>query len=114
MGRSQPEAEIAPRDEARLQWVAAVARGTAPGADDECHPPCQTHDPPPVIFIFRAEGDRLDRISIVDDGPNEIRLILRCQVMATKVFGPKFLRPVRSGMTAGRSRRATCNAPGIC
>jgi len=33
--------------------------------------------------------------AIADYGPDEIRLIRRCQVMATKVFDPAFLRPVR-------------------
>jgi taurine dioxygenase len=33
--------------------------------------------------------------AIADYGPDEIRLIRRCQVMATKVFDPDFLRPVR-------------------
>jgi taurine dioxygenase len=33
--------------------------------------------------------------AIADYGPNEIRLIRRCQVMATKVFDPEFLRPAR-------------------
>jgi taurine dioxygenase len=31
--------------------------------------------------------------AIADYGPDEIRLIRRCQVMATKVFDPEFLRP---------------------
>jgi taurine dioxygenase len=30
--------------------------------------------------------------AIADYGPDEIRLIRRCQVMATKVFDPEFLR----------------------
>jgi hypothetical protein len=33
--------------------------------------------------------------AIGDYGPDEIRLIRRCQVMATKVFDPEFLRPTR-------------------
>lgn len=33
--------------------------------------------------------------AIADYGPDEIRLMRRCQVMATKVFNPEFLRPVR-------------------
>jgi alpha-ketoglutarate-dependent taurine dioxygenase len=33
--------------------------------------------------------------AIADYGPDEIRLIRRCQVMATLVFDPEFLRPVR-------------------
>ena len=33
--------------------------------------------------------------AIADYGPDEIRLMRRCQVMATKVFDPAFLRPVR-------------------
>jgi alpha-ketoglutarate-dependent taurine dioxygenase len=33
--------------------------------------------------------------AIADYRPDEIRLIRRCQVMATKVFDPAFLRPVR-------------------
>ncbi|SRR5260370_772895 len=33
--------------------------------------------------------------AIADYGPDEIRLIRRCQVMATKVFEPEFLRPAR-------------------
>jgi taurine dioxygenase len=33
--------------------------------------------------------------AIADYAPDEIRLIRRCQVMATKVFDPAFLRPVR-------------------
>jgi taurine dioxygenase len=33
--------------------------------------------------------------AIADYGPDEIRLVRRCQVMATKVFDPAFLRPVR-------------------
>lgn len=31
--------------------------------------------------------------AIADYGPDEIRLMRRCQVMATKVFDPEFLRP---------------------
>jgi taurine dioxygenase len=31
--------------------------------------------------------------AIADYGPDEIRLIRRCQVMATRVFDPEFLRP---------------------
>jgi taurine dioxygenase len=33
--------------------------------------------------------------AIADYGPDEIRLIRRCQVLATKVFDPEFLRPAR-------------------
>jgi taurine dioxygenase len=33
--------------------------------------------------------------AIADYRPDEIRLMRRCQVMATKVFQPEFLRPVR-------------------
>jgi taurine dioxygenase len=33
--------------------------------------------------------------AIADYRPDEIRLIRRCQVMATKVFDPEFLRPLR-------------------
>ena len=33
--------------------------------------------------------------AIADYAPDEIRLMRRCQVMATKVFDPEFLRPVR-------------------
>jgi len=38
--------------------------------------------------------------AIADDGPDEIRLIRRCQVMATKVFDPASLRPARELATA--------------
>jgi taurine dioxygenase len=38
--------------------------------------------------------------AIADYGPDEIRLMRRCQVMATKVFDPAFLRPVRELATA--------------
>jgi taurine dioxygenase len=38
--------------------------------------------------------------AIGDYGPDEIRLIQRCQVMATKVFDPEFLRPARELATA--------------
>src|SRR5689334_18872988 len=34
--------------------------------------------------------------AVADYGPDEIRLIRRCQVMATKVFDPDFLRPVHA------------------
>ncbi|HET6609516.1 MAG TPA: TauD/TfdA family dioxygenase [Rhodopila sp.] len=34
--------------------------------------------------------------AIADYGPDEIRLMRRCQVMATKVFDPDFLRPARA------------------
>jgi taurine dioxygenase len=34
--------------------------------------------------------------AIADYGPDEIRLMQRCQVMATKVFDPEFLRPARA------------------
>jgi taurine dioxygenase len=34
--------------------------------------------------------------AIADYGPDEIRLMRRCQVMATKVFDPEFLRPARA------------------
>ena len=33
--------------------------------------------------------------AIADYGPDEIRLMRRCQVMATRVFDPQFLQPVR-------------------
>ena len=36
--------------------------------------------------------------AIADYRPDEIRLMRRCQVMATKVFDPDFLRPVRALM----------------
>jgi taurine dioxygenase len=36
--------------------------------------------------------------AIADYGPDEIRLVRRCQVMATKVLDPEFLRPVRELM----------------
>jgi taurine dioxygenase len=39
--------------------------------------------------------------AIADYGPDEIRLIRRCQVMATKVFDPEFLRPARELAAAG-------------
>jgi taurine dioxygenase len=38
--------------------------------------------------------------AIADYGPDEIRLMRRCQVMATKVFDAEFLRPVRELMEA--------------
>jgi len=38
--------------------------------------------------------------AIADYGPDEIRLMRRCQVMATKVFDPAFLRPARELATA--------------
>lgn len=34
--------------------------------------------------------------AIADYRPDEIRLMRRCQVMATKIFDPEFLRPVRA------------------
>jgi len=39
--------------------------------------------------------------AIADYGPDEIPLIRRCQVMATKVFDPEFLRPARELAAAG-------------
>ena len=39
--------------------------------------------------------------AIADYGPDEIRLIRRCQVMATKVWDPEFLRPARVLAAAG-------------
>jgi taurine dioxygenase len=39
--------------------------------------------------------------AIADYGPDEIRLIRRCQVMAPKVFDPEFLRPARELAVAG-------------
>jgi taurine dioxygenase len=39
--------------------------------------------------------------AIADYGPEEIRLIRRCQVMATKVFDPEFLRPAHAMAAAG-------------
>jgi taurine dioxygenase len=39
--------------------------------------------------------------AIADYGPDEIRLIRRCQVMATKVFDPEFLRPARELAATG-------------
>jgi taurine dioxygenase len=41
--------------------------------------------------------DRLGTIhrAIADYGPDEIRLMRRCQVVATKVFDPGFLRRAR-------------------
>jgi taurine dioxygenase len=39
--------------------------------------------------------------AIADYRPDEIRLIRRCQIMATKVFDPEFLRPVRELAAAG-------------
>ena len=41
--------------------------------------------------------------AIADYGPDEIRLIRRCQVMATKVFDPEFLRPARELAVTGAS-----------
>jgi taurine dioxygenase len=38
--------------------------------------------------------------AIADYGPNEIRLMRRCQVMATKVFDPDFLRPALEAANA--------------
>jgi taurine dioxygenase len=38
--------------------------------------------------------------AIADYGPDEIRLMRRCQVMATKVFDPEFLRPARQAAVA--------------
>ena len=38
--------------------------------------------------------------AIADYAPDEIRLMRRCQVMATKVFDPEFLRPVRELVAA--------------
>ena len=38
--------------------------------------------------------------AIADYGPDEIRLMRRCQVMATKVFDPDFLRPARQAAMA--------------
>lgn len=38
--------------------------------------------------------------AIADYGPDEIRLMRRCQVMATKVFDPDFLRPARQAAIA--------------
>ena len=38
--------------------------------------------------------------AIADYGPDEIRLMRRCQVMATKVFDPEFLRPLRELVAA--------------
>ena len=38
--------------------------------------------------------------AIADYGPDEIRLMRRCQVMATKVFDPEFLRPAHELATA--------------
>ena len=39
--------------------------------------------------------------AIADYGPDEIRLMRRCQVMATKVFDPIFLRPAREAALPG-------------
>jgi taurine dioxygenase len=39
--------------------------------------------------------------AIADYGPDEIRLIRRCQVMATGVFDPAFVRPARELAAAG-------------
>jgi taurine dioxygenase len=38
--------------------------------------------------------------AIADYGPDEIRLMRRCQVMATKVFDPEFLRPALEAANA--------------
>jgi taurine dioxygenase len=38
--------------------------------------------------------------AIADYRPDELRLMRRCQVMATKVFTPEFLRPVRQAQAA--------------
>ena len=38
--------------------------------------------------------------ALADYRPDEIRLIRRCQVMATKVFDPEFLRPLRELQSA--------------
>ena len=42
-------------------------------------------------YEMKHDADR----AIADYGPDEIRLMRRCQVMATKVFDPAFLRPAR-------------------
>ncbi len=39
--------------------------------------------------------------AIADYAPDGIRLIRRCQVMATRVFDPEFLRPARELAAAG-------------
>ena len=39
--------------------------------------------------------------AIADYGPDEIRLIRRCQVLANRVFDPEFLRPARALEAAG-------------
>ena len=39
--------------------------------------------------------------AIADYRPDEIRLIRRCQVMATKVFDPEFLRRVHALAATG-------------
>jgi taurine dioxygenase len=38
--------------------------------------------------------------AIADYGPDEIRLMRRCQIMATKVFDPPFQRPARQAASA--------------
>lgn len=40
--------------------------------------------------------------AIADYGPEDIRLMRRCQVMATKVFDPAFVAPVRALAAAGQ------------
>ena len=58
-----------------------------------------------MIYRYCRSVDRLDiplghsiwhEDAIADYGPDEIRLMRRCQVMATKVFDPEFLRPART------------------
>ena len=44
--------------------------------------------------------------AIADYGPDEVRLIRRCQVMATRVFDPEFLRPARELEAAGAAGAA--------
>lgn len=86
--------------------LGAVVRGidlAAPLADDDfsrillalgCH------------GVLRFPGQRLDlgALKRFSERFGEIRLIRRVQVMATKVFGPEFLRPARALAAAGADR----------
>jgi hypothetical protein len=80
---------------------------SAPGQSNTVRPPAENTqgtgrrialatDPKALCATF---GDR--RPETRNTGPDEIRLIRRCQSMATKVFDPEFLRPAREFVVAG-------------
>ena len=80
---------------------ARTPRGRCPAAD-AAHRSFAPLHPENDVFLLWDHFSTIHR-AIADYRPDEIRLIRRCQLMATKVFDPAFLQPAR-----GWSLRNAC------